>query len=46
MQDTPAIIIMMDVKTRLPRLMEEYSVYPAEVLIAFNTKDKQEAWRR
>lgn len=33
MQDTPAVIIMMDVKTRLPRLMKEYSVYPAEVLI-------------
>jgi len=34
MQDTPAVIIMMDVKTRLPRLMKEYSVYPAEVLIS------------
>jgi tRNA 2-selenouridine synthase len=33
MQDTPAIILMMDVKTRLPRLMEEYSTYPAESLI-------------
>jgi tRNA 2-selenouridine synthase len=33
MQDTPAVIIMMDVKTRLPRLMKEYSVYPAEILI-------------
>jgi tRNA 2-selenouridine synthase len=33
MQDTPAIILMMDVKTRLPRLMEEYSTYPAEYLI-------------
>lgn len=34
MQDTKAIILMMDVKTRLPRLMEEYSVYPAESLIS------------
>jgi tRNA 2-selenouridine synthase len=32
MQDTPAIILMMDLKTRLPRLMEEYSSYPAESL--------------
>ena len=34
MQDTPAIILMMDVKTRLPRLMEEYSTYSAESLKA------------
>jgi tRNA 2-selenouridine synthase len=34
MQDTPAIILMMDAKTRLPRLMEEYSAYPAESLKA------------
>lgn len=27
MQDTPAVILMMDVKTRLLRLMEEYSTY-------------------
>ena len=32
MQDTPAIILMMDVKKRLPRLMKEYSEYPAESL--------------
>ncbi|MCX6327253.1 MAG: tRNA 2-selenouridine(34) synthase MnmH [Bacteroidia bacterium] len=32
MQDTPAIILMMDVKTRLPRLLEEYSTYPPESL--------------
>jgi tRNA 2-selenouridine synthase len=32
MQDTRAIILTMNVKTRLPRLMEEYSVYPAEAL--------------
>ena len=32
MQNTRAIVLMMDVKTRLPRLMEEYSAYPAESL--------------
>jgi tRNA 2-selenouridine synthase len=32
MQDTPAIILMMDVKTRLPRLLEEYSTYSPESL--------------
>jgi tRNA 2-selenouridine synthase len=32
MQDTRAIMLMMAVKTRLPRLMEEYSNYPAESL--------------
>ena len=32
MQDTPAIVLMMDVKTRMPRLLEEYSGYPAEEL--------------
>lgn len=32
MQNTRTIILMMDVKTRLPRLMEEYSAYPAESL--------------
>jgi tRNA 2-selenouridine synthase len=34
MQDTPAIVIMMDLKTRLPRLLEEYSDYPEETLKA------------
>jgi len=34
MQETPAIILVMDVKTRLPRLMEEYSDYPSESLKA------------
>jgi tRNA 2-selenouridine synthase len=32
MQDTPAIILMMDVKTRLPRLLKEYTAYPPEIL--------------
>ena len=34
MQDTPVIVLKMDVKTRLPRLIEEYSIYPADDLIA------------
>jgi tRNA 2-selenouridine synthase len=34
MQETKGIILIMDVKTRLPRLMKEYSVYPAETLKA------------
>jgi tRNA 2-selenouridine synthase len=32
MQDTPAIILLMDVKTRLPRLLKEYTAYPPELL--------------
>ena len=34
MQETPAIILMMDVKIRLPRLLKEYSAFPAESLKA------------
>jgi tRNA 2-selenouridine synthase len=34
MQDTPVIVLLMDIKTRLPRLMEEYSKYPPESLKA------------
>jgi tRNA 2-selenouridine synthase len=34
MQDTKVIVLIMDIKTRLPRLMKEYSVYPGELLIA------------
>lgn len=34
MQDSPTIILMMDVKTRLPGLVDEYSNYPAESLKA------------
>ncbi|HAX94806.1 MAG TPA: tRNA 2-selenouridine(34) synthase MnmH [Bacteroidales bacterium] len=33
MQNNPAIILMMDINTRLPRLMEEYSGYPPELLL-------------
>jgi tRNA 2-selenouridine synthase len=32
MQDTPAIVLVMEVKTRLPRLMDEYSTYSPEAL--------------
>ncbi len=34
MQDTYAIVLIMDIKTRLPRLLEEYTTYPAELLKA------------
>jgi tRNA 2-selenouridine synthase len=32
MQDTPAIVLVMDVNTRLPRLIDEYTAYPPESL--------------
>jgi tRNA 2-selenouridine synthase len=32
MQETPTIVLVMSVNSRLPRLMEEYSVYPSEFL--------------
>ncbi|MGD0756182.1 MAG: tRNA 2-selenouridine(34) synthase MnmH [Bacteroidales bacterium] len=32
MQEMPAIVLIMDVKSRLPRLLKEYSTYPAESL--------------
>ncbi len=34
MQDSPSIVLRMDIKTRLPRLMEEYSTFPPESLKA------------
>jgi tRNA 2-selenouridine synthase len=34
MQETPVVVLVMDTKTRLPRLMSEYSVFPKELLIA------------
>ncbi len=34
MQNSHAIVLMMDVKTRLPRLLEEYSEFPADLLKA------------
>ena len=32
LQDSPTIILLMKIKERLPRLMEEYSTYPPELL--------------
>lgn len=34
MQVSPTVVIMMEIKTRMPRLIEEYAGYPAEVLKA------------
>jgi len=34
MQKNPAIIILMDIKTRLPRLIEEYSCYSSNELVS------------
>ena len=34
MQDAPTIILITDVKSRLPRLIQEYSIYPVESLKA------------
>jgi tRNA 2-selenouridine synthase len=34
MQDAPVIVLVMDIKTRLPRLIEEYARYPPESLRA------------
>ncbi len=38
MQAAPSIILKMDVKTRLPRLLEEYSSFPSESLKASITR--------
>ena len=32
MQESPVVVILMDLELRLPRLIEEYSKYPAETL--------------
>jgi tRNA 2-selenouridine synthase len=34
MQKNPVIILMMDIKTRLPRLIEEYSCFSSEMLVS------------
>ena len=34
MQKCPSIVLMMDIETRMPRLMAEYSAYPAEEIKA------------
>jgi tRNA 2-selenouridine synthase len=41
MQEAPLIVLLMDIKTRMPRLMEEYSVFPPELLIASVIKIKK-----
>jgi tRNA 2-selenouridine synthase len=33
MQETPVIVLVMEIQMRLPRLMEEYSSYPPETLM-------------
>jgi tRNA 2-selenouridine synthase len=33
MQSCPTIVLMMDIEKRMPRLIEEYSAYPADLLI-------------
>ena len=38
MQKNPVIILLMDIKTRLPRLIEEYSCYSPDVLISIIMK--------
>jgi len=38
MQKSPAVILMMDLKTRMPRLLAEYSRFPKELLIASISK--------
>ena len=44
MQDTPSIVLVMDIKTRLPRLMEEYSAFPKESLKASVLKISKTTW--
>jgi tRNA 2-selenouridine synthase len=34
MQKNPVIVLLMDIKTRLPRLIEEYSGYSSDVLLS------------
>jgi tRNA 2-selenouridine synthase len=34
MQESPTLILKMEIKVRLPRLIEEYSVYPPETINA------------
>lgn len=34
LQGAPTLVLLMDIKTRLPRLIEEYSAFPPDLLIA------------
>jgi tRNA 2-selenouridine synthase len=38
MQNTPVVVLVMDIRLRLPRLIGEYSTYPAESLKGSITK--------
>jgi tRNA 2-selenouridine synthase len=38
LRESPVIALIMDVKTRIPRLLKEYSTYPRETLISSITK--------
>jgi tRNA 2-selenouridine synthase len=38
LRESPVISIIMDVETRLPRLMKEYSAYPKEALVSSITR--------
>lgn len=38
MQDSPTIVLLMDIKNRIPRLVREYSEYPPELLIQAVTR--------
>jgi len=38
MQEAPVVAIMMSVETRLPRLIEEYTSFPKETIIASITR--------
>jgi tRNA 2-selenouridine synthase len=38
LRESPIIALLMDVKTRLPRLIEEYSIFPKEELISSITR--------
>ena len=44
MQNAPTIVLMMNVELRLPRLMKEYSAYPAGFAESISFKDQQAAW--
>ncbi len=47
MQENPVIVLLMDVKTRLPRLLKEYSAYAGEDLInSVNKISKRLGWEK
>ncbi len=46
MQNTPAIVLMMDMKTRMPRLLKEYSNYSPELLLSSINRISKRSGRR